>query len=80
MDLRNQIVKFLMVFSMIMVSFLCFPEYLIRFAFFRFISYTFYLWCSVFDVDIGDGMPIRKLPYNRSGTHFYLQAACLILT
>lgn len=23
---------------------------------------------SVFDVDIGDGEPIRKLPYNRSGT------------
>lgn len=29
---------------------------------------------SVFDVDIGDGEPIRKLPYNRSGTLcFYLK-------
>lgn len=33
---------------------------------------TFYLdgfiiLLSVFDVDIGDGEPIRKLPYNRSG-------------
>ena len=25
---------------------------------------------SVFDVDIGDGEPIRKLPYNRSGIFF----------
>ena len=29
--------------------------------------------CSVFDVDIGDGMPIRKLPYNRSGTRFHCE-------
>ncbi|XLR13382.1 hypothetical protein HN51_034290 [Arachis hypogaea] len=27
---------------------------------------NFYFCGSVFDVDIGDGMPIRKLPYNRS--------------
>jgi len=27
---------------------------------------------AVFNVDIGDGEPIRKLPYNRSGiSHFY---------
>lgn len=26
-----------------------------------------YILCLVFDVDIGDGEPIRKLPYNRSG-------------
>ena len=27
----------------------------------------YWVHISVFDVDIGDGMPIRKLPYNREG-------------
>ncbi|KOM37049.1 hypothetical protein LR48_Vigan03g043000 [Vigna angularis] len=30
----------------------------------------------VFDVDIGDGMPIRKLPYNRSGEVILLFYEC----
>lgn len=41
------------------------PEQLKPFSFFY----------SVFDVDIGDGEPIRKLPYNRSG--FFSSALCL---
>jgi len=32
---------------------------------------------SVFDVDIGDGEPIRKLPYNRSGEFLLLPFECL---
>ena len=54
-------------------------SYLAVFALFHF--YLFFLLLipqksceSVFDVDIGDGEPIRKLPYNRSGTLcFYLK-------
>lgn len=34
---------------------------------------------SVFDVDIGDGEPIRKLPYNRSGRFLLLPFECLWL-
>ena len=33
---------------------------------------------SVFDVDIGDGEPIRKLPYNRSGRFLLLPFECLL--
>ena len=47
------------------------------------IHLTFYLDCyiillSVFDVDIGDGEPIRKLPYNLSGK-FLRQLFCLLM-
>lgn len=34
-------------------------------------EFSFPFWVLVFDVDIGDGEPIRKLPYNRTGDHSF---------
>lgn len=60
-------VLFLMEVNTIMVRILCLSQLVVWLPF---LVYTFiYIYsCSlVFDVDIGDGEPMRKLPYNRSG-------------
>lgn len=63
-------VLYLMELSMTMVSIICCFETCNIVAFFQqWLNLSFFCY-SVFDVDIGDGEPIRKLPYNRSGINF----------
>ena len=70
----THLIRSIMVLSMIMVclkhilmSIYLPPSFSLKF----FVTYVCF-HVIVFDVDIGDGEPIRKLPYNRGGSYCYL--------